>query len=883
MRSLPVRFAWTLLAAALLAGCGRELVKVRLVRPGNATPREADTNVPPPPPEADAPFAGIGTAAPSTNPVPATSRDAVTHPQERVTPWLIQRGTDRDRASARVAHPLPGLTNLLRPGELAAWLAQPEEVVRSVLELEPARVRDRVVTEMPLDGALHHPLVPVALVLARRGAEGTNPAASARAVDLLVEMARHYNPDTAPASGLYTWLECVPVAALLAYDLVYDDPRWNDHSPVARDAVERWFRDRAQRLRDLAEAPGEFSNVAPDGFRHLGMFARVLNERTAALAWCAGIDRLLGPENFFADHVWNEGAATYGLLVLDSATVSLDALSTAIAAMEPASRLAPLDAPSVARWRESCQRARDAARTMRFPDGRLLPHGDTDFAASGGVVTGLVNTVWNDYGLAAVSAGRGAGGINAYLSATALARGGRYGGSHQHDDRLSLALWSQGADLLPDTGYPMFRRGNYRFLHCSPWMHNMTVASSAEGKSEPGWARSRIVAYDPGASPSAPVRAVVASSPGPLAEGISVNERAVLVIGADAERAYAVDVTWVQGGVVHESFLRSGEDEAFDVRASLPWQTVKGTLAELLGTTAGCQPQHRERFRVSGMLAAPGNFDVTLTGRTSGTALRAHLRAIPNETVYLSQYPRFRPTQHSPERRDEFPGWHVYRRREVAADELTAVAAVYETQGRGQRPVIVKVEWIQPEPADASAVGLRVFLRDRIDTWYLSRDTTRRRVGSWSAAGRIAGASSDGASMAWSYIWGPGELRGADGSKREGVPAVAGDVLAIGDDAAQGRSWVEAGAPFPADASLAGAWARIEAPDGSGTVHRITAIRRIDEERVRVEVEGRVGWRRTSGGLARTHFPLTVDAAGTTEIAGTPRLVVERPSAQTGR
>jgi hypothetical protein len=615
---------------------------------------------------------------------------------------------------------------------------------------------------------------------------------------------------------------------------------------------------------------------------HLSVAAQVINERNLVTSFATAMARLWGPSSFHADGVWWENTHDFTRSATEQGSLALGPLQEIAARLPEEARTGAVSVDALKQVAERSRLSAQATAGLRLPDGRPLTRGDTAWQPPGTNFVGFTNLTYNDSGLFSLSRGTDPSGTALYLGLSPMAAGGRYGGGHQHDDRLSLLLWTGGRDVLSDAGYPVFLKGNNRFFHTSAWAHNMTVATDTTQKPQAGWARSGLLGYDPGSGTGQQVQAILASSPGPAMDGVTVNERCLVLVGADRQRSYTLDVTWIKGGSVHESFLRSAEDEDCESRVTPALTSARGTLAEALGEAPGYLPSHRARLSLAGTGRGGQDFDVTWTGKESGLTLHSYLRGIPYETVFLSRMPRLRPTENSVETKDNFPGWHLYRRREVRPEDITCVAAVHDTARKGERGLILNVEWLRPAPADAGAVAVKVYLRDRIDTWYFSRDTIHRTVDGNSFAGRICGAAGSGARLAWGYVWGAGELQMGP-LRVTGAAPVEGEVLAIGRDATTGRSFFEVASTFVPDNTLKGRWGCLMGADGVGNGYRMVSAKAAGEGKVRVEVEGEIGWGMENGLVTRSWFPLSTGTGeGRITLAAPVTFRVDRAVFQPG-
>lgn len=147
------------------------------------------------------------------------------------------------------------------------------------------------------------------------------------------------------------------------------------------------------------------------------------------------------------------------------------------------------------------------------------------------------------------------------------------GGRHSHRDGLNLGLFSHGADVLPELGYPPVQFGGWGSPRAQWYKmtasHNTVVVDGCDQEDGAG----RTTLWADGAT----VRAIRVSAPA-LYESLGVDkyERTALLVDVDAEHSYVVDVFRVRGGSDHARFLHSGfgslEVPGVDWRPTAPYR-----------------------------------------------------------------------------------------------------------------------------------------------------------------------------------------------------------------------------------------------------------------------------------------------------------------------
>jgi hypothetical protein len=147
------------------------------------------------------------------------------------------------------------------------------------------------------------------------------------------------------------------------------------------------------------------------------------------------------------------------------------------------------------------------------------------------------------------------------------------GKGHSHHDNLSLGLFAQNVDLLPDHGYPAFT-GSYpqriawtanTSSHCTLMVDDCRSAYSPGGKLE-------LFAVQ------APLRVMQVASPGAYGQTLEAYRRCVALIDVSDTDSYVLDVFRARGGATHRLILCGGATTAAPVGLDLVPQE-KGTFA----------------------------------------------------------------------------------------------------------------------------------------------------------------------------------------------------------------------------------------------------------------------------------------------------------------
>ncbi|MFH1498107.1 MAG: heparinase II/III family protein [Verrucomicrobiota bacterium] len=677
-------------------------------------------------------------------------------------------------------------------------------------------------------------------------------ATAERAASLLAGLASRPVP-RAPAV-IHAEGKLIPFPAAIAFSLLREAPVWRETGASAdaapsRDAVEHWLRGYAAEFLRLMENPDLVTNYTPFGLRHAASLALILRD-PVLMQRCDELARRLvyDPEFWHADLIWQEGTVSYARQVTGNLKALMPMLreggDTGLAKIAPDSLM------------ELEQRIADinaAQAGFAMPGGRPIPVNDTHWTIPPEAVPGVPrNIAYPDFGHYAL-AGRD---VEAHLSAAPLTGGGRYGGGHYHDSRLSLQLWAHGQEVLPDAGYP-FQPANNRYFHMSPLAHNVSVAwTGREIESDAPrfgvwggwWARTAVLGYDPGVASGGEVTYIAASSPGVEEEGITRSERTLIQVATGRWSGYVVDVFWLQGGAAHESYLRQTEEEAVDQTVDAPLLPVGANMARVLGEPETGDKSWRRLLKYPRVVRASGEFKVTWTGESSNVALNIFLAPQPGSTSWLSRMPLLRPTGQNPAKRDDFSGWHLYRRREVKPDDITLWAAVHEPVGNGEQPRVKSVQW--ERSADGTGVLVRVALDDRTDTWALGLPEHPVEIDGWSLQGRAAGFSTGG-NGTWAWAAAGAKLAEAGVVRVDASINAPSRVVALARTETGGRLTVDGAVTMPESG-----WAALRFADGSGKAVKLAGVESSGAAATVFILGHDAGMEIDDAGMNRTSFPL---------------------------
>jgi hypothetical protein len=679
------------------------------------------------------------------------------------------------------------------------------------------------------------------------------------------------------------WSE-MPINCVFAYDLTYDSAVWdelaNEHGKNSRRAVEDWFRAAYQMIFEYQEDRGNnFGNLHPYTIRKVVAAGRVLNDPDmvhSMVPWFDGVVK----SYFGFDGMGREGTLGYHGQTqwnLDRAMRAIEGYTDPPGYVDTKLGIKLDNADMLVRF-PILKKAQEISETTRFPDGSLVTMHDTTWHRHGSdTLSAATNIELNGLGHFALGYGEGLNATQVHLHFCPLT-----GGSHYHQDRLAMILWAAGGEVLPDIGYA---RNNlcYRYFATGSLSHNMSYAGWNEPRKQPknefqpgqlntdSWAKSSLLAYDPGDASNKQVQLVEAESPGPQWQGIDISRRLIMLIALDEQRSYVFDLFRLRGGDWHESILRPSADEDCDEQCDIPISPRPGTLA-------GEAVEYGERgpagtgYRniIHDLRVGDGSQDATVTWKTkeTGRSVRCFLMGQSGTEFILARAPLVRPAKNTPSERDKYQGPYLMRRHTKGLELTSRFAAVYEAWPEGGKPVVDRVEWLRPEPADSLCAALRIHVGDRADLIYVSADDTPRHVGDISLSGPVAVVSMQAGRTSWAYLYGAGSIE-APGLSLKGQQNLKAPLKRVLREEKNGVNAFEVAADLTAE-TLQNVWLRIVHGDGSAHGYRIEDIQ-ATEGGSRVLIAGEPGFEMTPTGMKMLYPPHY-------EIFGPQQLEIAKPA-----
>lgn len=193
------------------------------------------------------------------------------------------------------------------------------------------------------------------------------------------------------------------------------------------------------------------------------------------------------------------------------------------------------------------------------------------------------------------------------------------------------------------------------------------------------------------------------------------------------------------------------------------------------------------------------------------------------------------------------------RRREGGPNLTSCFAAIYDAWPRDGAPMIDRVEWLTPQLADPFCVAARIRIGGREDVVYSSTDDTTRTVAGMHMRGRVAVLSRRGGEVAWSYVYGAGQIQ-ADGFTLAAPTDVRVPLQKVLRTADGAEDALEVAAELPEGDALKGIWLRVVHGDGSANGYRIESIAKTPAGS-RIRIHDEPGFQMTPNGMRMLFFP----------------------------
>jgi hypothetical protein len=495
----------------------------------------------------------------------------------------------------------------------------------------------------------------------------------------------------------------VPEDLIRAYGLIRDSGEID--ATKQRRIENDFFRASVAFVRGFKPSLG---NMDPTFLRSLIVAGRTLAEPEyvhAAVDWTGRlVDR-----QFYADGTWREGSPSYHrqtLGGLDRLVVLLDGYS------DPAGYHSPADGSrfdnlNLAGRYPILEKARAFPRLLQYPNGHTVVIHDTwstDRGGSPSATTGPL--LLPAFGHARLGRGRGGDQLQAHLHFS-----GGYG--HQHNDLLSLTLFSDGSERLADLGYTHTK---YRSWSISTLSHNTVMVDGREqasgSESEPN--DGRLLLYVPG---DETFQAIEAGAPRAYPGVVSDYRRMLILIEVSAGRAYVVDLFRVVGGSRHEYAMIGDADNDGALETDLP-RTRYGEMLLPPGvrvelptgeSVAGRAGGHNVAYAFvrdvsAAHPSAPWSARFT-SEATPRAGVRVHRPVVSGGDVFFARAPSLRRARSDDALVDRFTAPMLVERREGKDLESTFVSVLEPGAGR---PFIASTERLTLDKGRPGDLALKI-------------------------------------------------------------------------------------------------------------------------------------------------------------------------------
>ncbi len=355
---------------------------------------------------------------------------------------------------------------------------------------------------------------------------------------------------------------------------------------------------------------------------------------------------------FTYDGYWREASVGYCRMVLSDMERLLAALETYKPSQDQASPILSQIEEGRERMAGAVARLKRAYLSTIIANGMPVTINDTSPRQESERPARTESLLMPGMGLAILGGGEGERQICAWLNFTV-------GKVHKHFDALDIGLVAYGRELLRDIGYT---HTAWRAWTVSAMAHNTVVVNglTSDKDSERLKTRLRVFASDRRSFHLAEAESEAAYP------GVATRyRRSSVLIGADSDDAYVIDIFQVTGGGQHDYLLHGSAAE--DAEARVIGATLEPFDGALLNPgTAFAYPRDERsghddpaayygyvRNLRSGAAGREIIWDLRLGGEPA-IGLRSHILCEPGDTVYLGEAPRIRQAEGNDELLSKF-------------------------------------------------------------------------------------------------------------------------------------------------------------------------------------------------------------------------------------
>ena len=792
-------------------------------------------------------------------------RDKVLHPQpHNVIRWLMSSG-NRDAMKHKKEQMLAGIENIVNMSyaELAEYS---EKITRTKADGTQRHIGDRV-------SELERP----ALYLAMLYSEEPNEDYAMRIIIMSYysticfdELPNYYR------DSFYSYAYATPVQFIFAYDQIYHSPMWKVFEDAyGFDAKEvlalSWKNIFNYLLNTCYRTDGTASPVGnyPIKLGHMAGTSFVLDDPAMIRKMIPVLDSAISSQSFYADGMWYEGSFDYGKQMVgncDAAAILLTNYTDPLGYEDKELGIRFNKSFNRRKWSDWFNYVTSISDYAYFPDGSRAAINDTHWTAVDKNMADntikekyLENFEFNHFGFYGMKYGdtEEAQQINIVVTPTSSV-------SHQHSGALAMSYYTAGMEVLPDQGY-VTPTTLHRYSKTPAFGHNTSYIYPKKSSPEDAsyYMRPNVYAYDDGEHNNKQIQLIEASVLMPEYHGIDINRRTLFMVATDKNHSYAVDIHRLKGGSPSESYLMQTEDEDVEFETSLKLEEkFTGPLCDWLATKGAyggyinSYTQYSKVYKNPEGLITSDDFWYTWKGKESGTTLKTFVKGDDNAVVAFCEHPTIRRTYKDATKKNDFPGYYLYRRNNEDIGDITTYAAVYEGYKNGETGRILNVDWVDPADGDKMTTMLKVELADCYDYVYVSNDLKERKFEDITFAGSYAVARVDKSTgdVVYSYIYGDGKVIKGN-SKTYGKKDVSYRVLM-----AQGSRPTDNDVPNEikvegvANSEISGHWGNITFADGSGGAFHVEGT-----NQSHITLHNDPGFYVTKEGATFTAYPLYSD------------------------
>lgn len=676
--------------------------------------------------------------------------------------------------------------------------------------------------------------------------------------------------------SFYSYAYVTPVRFIFAYDRIYHSPMWdvfeNAYGFDAKDVLSLWWKNIFNYM--LGSCYRDDGTASPVGnypikLGHMVGTGFVLDEPDMIRKMVPVLNSAISPESFFADGMWYEGSFDYGKQMVGNSDA---------AAILMANYTDPLDYEdkefgisfngSFNRrvWSDWFGFVSNLSNYAYFPDGSRAAVNDTHWTQVAKNMADntikeqyLENFEYNHFGFYGMKYGdtEEAQQINIVVTPASNV-------SHEHSSNLGISYYTAGIEVLPDQGY-ITPTTLHRYSKTPSFGHNTSYIypDKEAPKSGSFFIRPNVYAYDDGEHNGKQIQLIEAGNLMAEYHGVDINRRTLLMIATDKNHSYAVDIHRLKGNEPSECYLMQTEDEDVEFETNLKLEPkFEGPLYDWLPTKnayggyINSYTQYSKVYKNPEGTVTDDSFWFTWKGKTSGTTLKTFVKGDDDAIIAFCEHPTIRRTEKDATKKNDFPGYYLYRRNNENIGDITTYAAVYEGYKDGETGKVLNVTWTNPKDNDKMTTMLKVELEDYVDYIYVSNDNKLREFDELNIQGSYVVVRTDKTTgeVVYSYLYGDGKIT-KDSYAVEGRDDLSYRVLmARGsrptDNDVPNEIKIEGVAPE----DISGYWANITFGDGSGNAFYVTGV-----NQSHISLHNDPGFFVTKDGATFTAYPLYSD------------------------